>query len=69
MFEMVERFNDTIQNPFEIARDLGILVLEEPLGSIKGYYNEVLDVRFIHVNCDLSDSQKRFVVSHMLSNI
>ena len=70
MFELVERLVSEFKtrDPFEIARGLGILVLEEPLGSFNGYYNEVLDVQFIHVNCDLPDYQKRFVVAHELGH-
>lgn len=70
MFEFVERLvcDFKTRDPFEIASGLGILVLEEPLGSINGYYNEVLDVQFIHVNCDLPDYQKRFVVAHELGH-
>ena len=56
------------RDPFEIASNLGIVVLEEPLGSINGYYNKILDVQFIHVNCELSECQKRFVVAHELGH-
>lgn len=70
MRELVERLvsNFNTRDPYVIASGLGIVVLEEPLGSINGYYNEVLDVRFIHVNCDLPDYQKRFVVAHELGH-
>lgn len=70
MRELVERLvlDFKTRDPFEIARGLNIIVLEEPLGSINGYYNEVLGVRFIHVNCDLLDYQKRFVVAHELGH-
>lgn len=56
------------RNPYTIAKQLGIIVLEEELGSINGYYNEVMGYKFIHVNSELPDYHKRFVVAHELGH-
>lgn len=56
------------RNPYTIASQLGIIVLEEELGTINGYYNEVMDYKFIHVNTNLPEHHKRFVVAHELGH-
>lgn len=56
------------RDPYKIAKELEIIILEENLGSIQGYYNEVLDYKFIHVNTNLTDHKKRFVVAHELGH-
>mgnify|MGYP000715482807 CR=1 FL=1 len=42
------------RDPFTIAAKLGIRVLHEPLGSIRGYYSRTHRIKFIHINQDLS---------------
>lgn len=56
------------KDPYIISCQLGIIVLEENLGSIDGYFNEVMGFKFIHVNENLSDYRKRFVVAHELGH-
>lgn len=56
------------RNPYVIAKELGIIVLEEELGSINGYYNEVMGYKFIHINVNLPDYKKRFVAAHELGH-
>lgn len=41
------------RDPFTIAAKLGIRVLHEPLGSIRGYYSRTHRIKFIHINQDL----------------
>lgn len=53
-------------DPYQIAKDNGIMVIVEPLANIHGYYNNVLGKKFIHVNDMLPEYFRRFVVAHML---
>lgn len=55
-------------NPIEIAKELGIIVLYENLGSIKGYFNIVRKQKFIHINCDLQDHEVKFTAAHELGH-
>lgn len=55
-------------NPFEIIRAKNILLLEEELGSIRGYYNLVLRQKQIHINCNLEGQQKIFTATHELGH-
>lgn len=56
------------RNPFEIADNLGIIVLFEPLGSINGYYNTAFRQKFIHINCDLPTYKRNFTAAHELGH-
>lgn len=55
-------------NPFDIAEHLGIKVIFEQLGSIKGYYNKQLRMKQIHINHDLSDHDQLFTCAHELGH-
>lgn len=55
-------------NPFDIAEHLGIKVIFEPLGTIKGYYNKQLRMKQIHINCDLSYHDQTFTCAHELGH-
>jgi len=56
-------------DPFEIAASIGAVVLFEPLGDIRGYYNLSYRTRFIHINSDLSERDRRFVCAHELAHV
>ena len=56
------------KDPYKISKQLGITIIEENLGSINGYYNEILGIKFIHINENLSDSRKQFTVAHELGH-
>ena len=62
--DMLCRKCDT-RDPFTIAAKLGIRVLHEPLGSIRGYYSRTHRIKFIHINQDLS---KGHAILHPKSN-
>ena len=51
---------------YQIAKENKILVIDEPLGIIDGYYNKVDGKKFIHVNSTLPELYKKFVVAHQL---
>lgn len=52
--------------PYKIAKKNDIFIICEPLGNIEGYYNKVNDQKFIHVNSDLSNWSRTFVVAYQL---
>jgi len=63
---LVRRHGST--DPFLLARELGICVIYEELGSIRGYYNQQKRQKFIHINNRLSESQARFTAAHELGH-
>lgn len=64
--ELCRRFET--RNPFQIAKELGITVWFEPLGSIRGYCNQVDGIRFIHINENLSGDEQIKVCAHELGH-
>jgi len=56
------------RDPFTIAEYLHIIVLQENLGSIRGYYNVVSRQKFIHINENLSDEEQCFTCAHELGH-
>lgn len=56
------------RDPFEIAEQRNIIVLFEPLGSIRGFYSKSLRQKFIHINHDLSRNQALFTCGHELGH-
>lgn len=55
-------------SPFEIAASMGILVVREELGSIRGYYNKVLRQQQIHINCNLDEHAMIYTAAHELGH-
>ena len=55
-------------NPFDLAKFLGIFILYEELGSIKGYYNKQLRLKQIHINCNLNRHEMQFTCAHELGH-
>lgn len=55
-------------NPFDIAEGEEIIVMYEPLGSIKGYYNKYARQKFIHINEDLDEMQRLVTCGHELGH-
>lgn len=56
------------RDPFEIARQKNIIVLFEPLGFIRGYYNFCYRQKFIHINDSLLRPQMQFTAAHELGH-
>jgi Zn-dependent peptidase ImmA (M78 family) len=54
--------------PFTLAKNLGILVVQEDLGKTLGYYNKHFKVKLIHINENTSEKQKIFICSHELGH-
>ena len=62
--DIIEKYNS--RNPYEIARKENIIVVFEPLGNIYGYYNNVLGIRFIHINENVQEHLQRDIVECLL---
>lgn len=56
------------RDPFKIARQKNIIVLEEPLKEIKGYYNKIKRIQMIHTNDELEYFERMFVCAHELGH-
>lgn len=56
------------RDPFEIARLRHIILITEPLGSIRGYYSCSYRHQVIHLNSDLEENQLRFTCAHELGH-
>ena len=56
------------RNPFELADLLNIIVLEEPLGKVCGYYNHICKQKMIHINRNLGFESKSFICAHELGH-
>lgn len=52
------------RNPFELCQALNIIVLYEPLGTVRGYYSKSHRFRVIHINENLSENQQLFTCAH-----
>lgn len=55
-------------DPFQIAKEKNIVVIEENLGEIYGYYNRYKRIRMIHINDSLSKEMKLLTCSHELGH-
>lgn len=55
-------------DPFQLAKLMGIPVLLEPLGEMFGYYNKVLRNRMIHINENLTSPDRRYTCAHELGH-
>lgn len=64
--QICKKYNS--RDPFEIAEGRNIIVLYEPLGSIRGYYSKSLRQAFIHINQDLERQQALFTCGHELAH-
>jgi Zn-dependent peptidase ImmA (M78 family) len=55
-------------DPFQLAKQMGIPVLLEPLGEMFGYYNKVLRNKMIHINENLPSPDRRYTCAHELGH-
>ena len=56
------------RDPFQLCREKNILVLYEPLGSVRGYYSYSYRSKVIHINQQLDEAQQRFTCAHELGH-
>jgi len=55
-------------DPFKIARHLGIKVIFESLGDIFGYFTNVHRIPIIHINQSCSCHKQKFICCHELGH-
>ncbi|MGG4088959.1 ImmA/IrrE family metallo-endopeptidase [Bacillus licheniformis] len=55
-------------NPFKIAKELGIEVVYEDLGKALGYYSRHFRVKVIHINQNANEQSKEFICAHELGH-
>ncbi|RPF48224.1 uncharacterized protein DUF955 [Hydrogenoanaerobacterium saccharovorans] len=56
------------RDPFEIAKTMGISIVFEQLGTIRGYYQHAYRQKIIHINCDIDERQQFFTCAHELGH-
>lgn len=56
------------RDPYLLCRDMGIVVVFEPLGTVRGYYSRSHRIPVIHINRDLSEDRQRFTCCHELGH-
>ncbi|MCM0648685.1 ImmA/IrrE family metallo-endopeptidase [Clostridium swellfunianum] len=64
--KLVEKYGTN--NPFELAECLGIKILYEPLGNIRGFYQACPKNKIIHINNALDELNRLLVCAHELGH-
>lgn len=70
IYEMVENLITTYEtrDPFNLCRELDIIVLHVPLVRVNGFYQRYDDQDIIYINDDLTDEEKILVCAHELGH-
>lgn len=66
VLSLVRKFGTS--NPYKIAKELDINLLEADLGEVKGYYTKIRRIKFIFINENLSRNEKIFTMAHELGH-
>jgi Zn-dependent peptidase ImmA (M78 family) len=64
--ELVKKYGTN--DPFKLAKYIGILIVFEPLGNTLGYYNKNFRIPIIHINQDADRESQFFIVAHELGH-
>ena len=56
------------RDPFQIARDLGFIIVYAPLMEVRGFQQRILRRNLIYINSDLDETQQRLVCAHELGH-
>lgn len=64
--QLIKKFNT--RDPYFIAKELGIIIVFEPLGSILGYYSKTYRTKVIHINETSGERQQLFICAHELGH-
>ena len=64
--ETAKRHNT--RNPFQIANDLGFIIVYAPLMEVRGFQQRILRRNLIYINSDLDETQQRLVCAHELGH-
>lgn len=63
---LVNKYNT--RDVYELCDCLGLKIMYEDLGNIKGFYQGCLDSQIIHINFNLDDKEKKIVAAHELGH-
>lgn len=63
---LVRKFGS--RNPFQIAKELGIIIIRTPLSGIRGFYQYIKRCKIIYLDSGLDDNTARFVCAHELGH-
>lgn len=66
VMNLIEKYNTT--SPYKIAQKIGIHVLYAELGETKGFYKKILKRKYIFINVNLNDFEKKLVCAHELGH-
>lgn len=68
--EKIEKLVRTFQtrDPFQLAKEIGVVVIEEALGDIYGYYSRNRRIQFIHINDRFDGAQRLITCAHELGH-
>lgn len=56
------------RSPFQLATDMGVILLFEDLGQTHGYYSHCYEDKFIHINNTLDKQQQLMTCAHELGH-
>ena len=56
------------RDPFQIAHDLGFIIVYAPLMEVRGFQQRILRRNLIYINSDLDETQQRLVCAHELGH-
>ena len=56
------------RNPFQIAEDMGIIIVRHPLQGIRGFYQYIKRCKIIYIDSELDEPEARFVCAHELGH-
>lgn len=54
------------KDPYIIAKENNIIIVVEPLAKIGGYYNKVMNQKFIHINDELPEHFQEHIIAFLL---
>lgn len=57
------------RDPFQIARELGFLIIRCPLTGIRGFCQRIQRQKLIYVDSGLNEQEARFVCAHELGHM
>ena len=64
--KLIKKFHTNC--PFQLAREMGVVILFERLGNTLGYFNKYKRIRIIHINQELSEADQQFACAHELGH-
>ena len=65
--KLIKRFHTNC--PFQIAREMGVVIQFERLKDTLGYFNTYKRIKIIHINQELTEIKQIFVCAHELGHV